>query len=67
MLYEYAKNVFHNLNQIVKTINQPKEETHIYIGATTTNFLEPILPDLKEFKKNILKLKYILTWKKLTF
>ena len=51
MLYEYAKNIFLNLNQIVKTINQPKEEAHIYIGATTTNFLESILPTLKEFKK----------------
>lgn len=51
MLYEYAKNIFQNLNQIVKTINQPKEKNHIYIGATTTNFLEPLLPILKEFKK----------------
>ena len=51
MLYEYAKNIFHNLNQIMRTINQPKEVSYIYIGATTSNFLEPLLPILKAFKK----------------
>lgn len=57
MLYEYAKNMFRNLNQIVNTINQPKESSHIYIGTTTTNFLEPLLSNLKEFKKKYPKVK----------
>ena len=61
ILYEYAKNIFHNLNQIVKTINQPKEEAHIYIGATTTNFLEPLLPILKQFKKKYPQVKIHIT------
>ena len=61
MLYEYAKNIFHNLDQIVKTINEPKEEAHIYIGTTTTNFLEPLLPILKEFKKKYPQVKIHIT------
>lgn len=52
MLYEYTKNIFNNLNQIVNTISKSKEEeSHIYIGTTTTNFLEFLLPIIKEFKK----------------
>lgn len=61
VLYEYAKNIFHNLNQIIRTINQPKEDAHIYIGATTTNFLEPLLPILKDFKKKHPKIKIHIT------
>ena len=61
MLYEYAKNIFQNLNQLVRTINQQNEDAHIYIGATTTNFLEPLLPMLQEFKNKYPETKIHIT------
>ena len=52
MLYEYSKTMFQKLQTTIKTINNPKEQKqHLYIGTTTTNFLEPILPVLNEIRK----------------
>lgn len=52
ILYEYTKQMFQNLGSTISVINETKEEGgHLYIGATTTNFLEPILPTLDKFRK----------------
>lgn len=52
ILYEYSKTMFQKLQTTIKTINNPKEQKqHLYIGTTTTNFLEPILPVLNEIRK----------------
>lgn len=52
ILYEYTKKMFQNLGSTLNVINETKEKGgHLYIGATTTNFLEPILPTLDEFRK----------------
>lgn len=52
ILYEYAKNMFSTLNNTINIINDKKNnEAHLYIGATTTNFLEPIIDVLREFRK----------------
>lgn len=52
ILYEYTKKMFQNLGSTLNVINETKEKDgHLYIGATTTNFLEPILPTLDEFRK----------------
>lgn len=52
ILYEYAKNMFSTLNNTINIINDKKNnEAHLYIGATTTNFLEPIIGVLREFRK----------------
>ncbi len=52
ILYEYTKKMFDNLGSTINVINETqKKEGHLYIGATTTNFLEPILKTLDEFRK----------------
>lgn len=52
ILYEYTKKMFQNLGSTLNVINETKEKDgHLYIGATTTNFLEPILPTLDKFRK----------------
>ena len=52
ILYEYTKKMFHNLGSTLNVINETQDKGgHLYIGATTTNFLEPILGALEEFKK----------------
>lgn len=52
ILYEYTKNIFQIIDNTINTIEINKEKGgHIYIGATTTNFLEVILPALTEFRK----------------
>ena len=52
ILFEYAKNMFQNLGSTLNVINDSsKNFKHLFIGATTTNFLEPILPALDEFRK----------------
>lgn len=51
ILYEYTKVSLANLSSTLNVINQDKEiGGHLYIGATTTNFLEPILPTLDKFR-----------------
>lgn len=52
ILYDYTKATLANLSSTLNVINQDKEKGgHLYIGATTTNFLEPILPALDKFRK----------------
>lgn len=52
VLYDYTKKMFHKLGSTLNVINESKDKGgHLYIGATTTNFLEPILGALGEFKK----------------
>lgn len=52
ILYEYTKQMFQNLGSTISVINEQKKEGgHLYIGATTTNFLEPILPTLDKFRE----------------
>ncbi len=52
ILYEYTKKMLQNLGSTLNVINETKEQGgHLYIGATTTNFLEPILPTLDQFRK----------------
>lgn len=52
ILYEYAKNMFSTLHNTINIINDKKNnEHHLYIGATTTNFLEPIINVLREFRE----------------
>ena len=51
ILYEYTKQMFQNLVSTISVINERREDGgHLYIGATTTNFLEPILPTLDRFR-----------------
>lgn len=52
ILYDYTKMTLANLSSTLNVINQDKEKGgHLYIGATTTNFLEPILPTLDKFRE----------------
>lgn len=52
ILYDYTKSTLANLSSTLNVINQDKEKGgHLYIGATTTNFLEPILPALDKFRE----------------
>lgn len=52
ILFEYSKKMFQNLGSTLNVINDSsKNFKHLFIGATTTNFLEPILPALDEFRK----------------
>lgn len=52
ILYEYTKKMFQNLSSTLNVLDESKEQGgHLYIGATTTNFLEPILSTLDEFRK----------------
>ncbi len=51
LLYDYTKKMFHSLSSTLNIINEAKgEEEHLYIGATTTNFLEPILDTLRKYR-----------------
>lgn len=52
ILYEHTKNMFQDFNTTLNIIeNSTKESGHLYIGATTTNFMIFIMDILKEFKK----------------
>ena len=52
ILYDYTKTTLANLSSTLNVINQDKEKGgHLYIGATTTNFLEPILSTLDKFRE----------------
>lgn len=56
ILYEYTKSSFQSLGSTLSVINQENIiGGHLYIGATTTNFLEPILPTLDKFRRCIQK------------
>lgn len=58
ILYEYTKKMFQNLGSTLNIINKSKEQGgHLYIGATTTNFLEPIITPLKKFKEKYPNIK----------
>lgn len=51
ILYNYIKNTFQELNSILNTIEISKFiGGNLYIGSTTTNFLEPLKPALILFK-----------------
>ena len=52
ILYEHAKKMFEDLNQTLNTIeNNNIKRGHLYIGATTTNFVYFLMNPIKEFKK----------------
>lgn len=52
ILYDYTKSSLANLSSTLNVIKQGTEKSvTLYIGATTTNFLEPILPSLDKFRK----------------
>lgn len=52
ILYEYTKTMLKKLNSTLNTIEDSNNKReYLYIGATTTNFLEPIEEILKEFKQ----------------
>ncbi len=58
VLYEYTVSAFQKLGSTLNVIEQDRQSGgHLYIGATTTNFLEPILPALDEFRKLYPKIK----------
>lgn len=58
VLYEYAKGMFQSLNNTISVIDNSKnEDVHLYIGATTTNFLEPIIDNLRHLRKNYPNIK----------
>lgn len=58
LLYEYTKKMFKSLNSTLNIINDAKEdEKHLFIGATTTNFLEEILEPLTRFRELYPKVK----------
>lgn len=58
ILYEYTKSSFQSLGSTLSVINQENIiGGHLYIGATTTNFLEPILPTLDKFREMYPKIK----------
>ena len=51
ILYEHIKDMFINLNKTFNTIENNKNSGgHLYIGATTTNFLEFIKKALNSFR-----------------
>ncbi len=51
ILYQYTKTMFKDLTCTINTINISKQKSgDLYIGATTTNFLEVVLPSLSAFK-----------------
>ena len=53
ILYEHIKDMFNNLNKTFNTIDNTKNRGgYLYIGATTTNFLELIKDALNNFKLN---------------
>ncbi len=52
ILYEFTSATFQSFGNTLNVIEQENEKGgHLYIGATTTNFLEPILPILQKFKE----------------
>lgn len=51
ILLEYTKSMFEKLNNTINIIDESNSQDSLYIGATTTNFLEPILDSLRHFKK----------------
>lgn len=52
ILFDYTKKMFQNLGSTLNIINENTDSLgHLFIGATTTNFLEPILPALDKFRK----------------
>lgn len=52
ILYDNSKKIFQNLESTLNTIETIKKQGgNLYIGATTTNFLELITPALKIFKE----------------
>ncbi len=52
ILYDHIKDMFNNLNKTFNTIENSKiSGGHLYIGATTTNFLNFINDALNKFKK----------------
>lgn len=52
ILYEHAKKMFEDLNQTINIIeNNNIKSGHLYIGATTTNFVYLLMNPIKEFKK----------------
>ena len=51
ILYEHVKNIFQEFNSTLNTIENTKTNGgHIYIGTTTTNFMNFLVDTLKEFK-----------------
>ena len=52
ILYEHAKKMFENLNQTINIIeNNNAKSGHLYVGTTTTNFINLLINPIKEFKK----------------
>lgn len=52
ILYNHINEMFKGLNSTLDIIEtENKNVEHLYIGATTTNFLNPIEKTLKQFKK----------------
>ncbi len=52
ILYEYAKDMFQSLNNTINAIGKNNiEDPHLFIGATTTNFLEPIIDVLRAIRE----------------
>lgn len=52
ILYEHAKKMFEDLNQTINIIeNNNIKSGHLYIGTTTTNFINLLINPIKEFKK----------------
>jgi len=52
ILYEYTKKMLKSLNSILNTIEDTSNQNKtLYIGVTTTNFLEPIESSLRKFRK----------------
>lgn len=52
ILYEHAKKMFEDLNQTINIIeNNNIKSGHLYIGTTTTNFINLLINPIKKFKK----------------
>lgn len=52
ILYEHAKKMFEDLNQTLNIIeNNNIKGGHLYVGTTTTNFINLLMNPIKEFKK----------------
>ena len=52
ILYEHAKKMFEDLNQTLNIIeNNTIKGGHLYVGTTTTNFINLLMNPIKEFKK----------------
>ena len=51
ILYEHTKNMFNDLNTTLNILETTKNnELNLYIGATTTNFINYVKDGLNEFK-----------------